>query len=63
LDEVLAVALETYPHVIPTYDRWIDHYTNRITYEKAMLGETGGFAADRFDFEVGGRSLLAMSDL
>jgi Domain of unknown function (DUF3560) len=55
LDEVLAVALETYPRVIPTYDRWIDHYTNRIVYEKAMLGETGGLAADRFTFEVGGK--------
>ena len=37
--EVLAVALETYPRVIPTYDRWIDHYTNRIAYEKAMLSD------------------------
>jgi hypothetical protein len=31
LDEVLAVALDTYPRIIPTYDRWIDHYTNRKT--------------------------------
>ena len=58
LDEVLAVALETYPRVIPTYDRWIDHYTNRIAYEKAMLGETGGLAADRFTFEVGGKVFI-----
>ncbi|WP_201759000.1 DUF3560 domain-containing protein [Acidisarcina polymorpha] len=58
LDEVLAVALETYPRVIPTYDRWIDHYTNRIAYEKAMLGETGGLAADRFNFEVGGKVFI-----
>ena len=41
-----------------TYDRWIDHYTNRIAYEKAMLGETGGLAADRFNFEVGGKVLI-----
>ena len=44
--------------VIRTYDRWIDHYSNRIAYEKAMLGETGGLAADRFNFEVGGKVFI-----
>jgi protein-L-isoaspartate O-methyltransferase len=58
LDEVLSVALETYPRIVPSYDRWIDHYTNRIAYEKAMLGESGGLAADRFSFEVGGKVLV-----
>ena len=38
--------------------RWLDHYTNRIAYEKAMLGETGGLAADRFNLEVGGKVLI-----
>ncbi|WP_169747221.1 DUF3560 domain-containing protein, partial [Edaphobacter aggregans] len=58
LDEVLAVALGTYPRIIPSYDRWIDHYTNRIAYEKAMFGESGGLAADRFSFELGGKVLV-----
>jgi hypothetical protein len=38
--------------------RWLDHYTNRIAYEKAMLGETGGLAAARFNLEVGGKVLI-----
>ncbi len=58
MDEVIAAALDAYPRGIPGYDRWIDHYTNRIAYEKAMLGETGGLAADRFTFEVGGKVLI-----
>lgn len=37
--------------------RWIDHYTNRIAYEKAMIGEAGGLAAESFDFQPGGKVL------
>lgn len=36
-------------------DRWIEHLTNRIAYERAMLGEAGGLPADRFGLEVGGQ--------
>ena len=39
--------------------RWIEHLQNRIAYEKAMLGETGGIAASQFTIEVGGRVLVA----
>lgn len=38
--------------------RWIGHYTNRIQYERAMLGETGGIAADKFEIVVGGSVLV-----
>jgi phospholipid N-methyltransferase len=38
--------------------RWIAHYTNRIQYERAMLGEAGGIAADKFDIVVGGSVLV-----
>lgn len=38
--------------------RWIEHYQNRIEYERAMMGESGGLAADKFDLKVGGRVLI-----
>lgn len=34
--------------------RWIAHYENRLTYERAMLAEQGGLAADKFDIQPGG---------
>lgn len=40
------------------YDRWIDHYQNRLTYERAMLGEQGGVASDCFVIQVGGSVLV-----
>ena len=39
-------------------ERWIAHLTNRIAYERAMLGESGGIAADKFQIEPGGRVLV-----
>jgi predicted RNA methylase len=38
--------------------RWLDHIGNRIAYERAMLDESGGIAAEAFDIQVGGRVLL-----
>lgn len=38
--------------------RWIEHYTNRIEYERAMLGESEGLAADKFNLQIGGRVLI-----
>ncbi len=35
-------------------ERWIDHYTNRIAYERAMLNEAGGLAAEQQEMEPGG---------
>jgi len=37
--------------------RWIAHYENRLAYERAMLGESGGLIADKFNFEIGGQVL------
>lgn len=34
--------------------RWLAHYENRLAYERAMLGEAGGIAADRTKPEKGG---------
>jgi phospholipid N-methyltransferase len=44
--------------VIAWADRWITHYTNRLAYERAMLGEAGGIKADAFDLRPGGRVLV-----
>ena len=38
-------------------ERWITHYTNRIAYERAMLGESGGLAAENHDMQPGGKVL------
>lgn len=38
--------------------RWIAHYENRIAYERAMLAEGGGLAADKFDLKPGGQVLI-----
>ena len=46
-----------YPRQIAHCDRWIEHYSNRLTYERAMLAESGGSAGERFDFKVGGKVL------
>jgi hypothetical protein len=37
--------------------RWIAHLENRLAYEKAMLGESGGLRADKFDLQPGGQVL------
>ena len=42
------------PVSIARYDRWIAHYENRLAYERAMLEESGGTAADKTGPEKGG---------
>jgi protein-L-isoaspartate O-methyltransferase len=37
--------------------RWIAHLENRLAYERAMLGESGGLKADKFDLQPGGQVL------
>lgn len=48
------IALHVHNRGISHRARWIAHYSNRIAYEKAMLGESGGIATDRTGPEVGG---------
>lgn len=38
--------------------RWLNHINNRLEYERAMLGESGGVASEKFNIEVGGRILV-----
>jgi len=39
-------------------ERWIAHLDLRLLYERAMLDEDGGIAADRWTIEKGGRVLV-----
>lgn len=54
LDEVFTVAATTYPRILAHVGRWLSHFENRIAYERAMLTETGGTAADKTGPQKGG---------
>lgn len=54
LEEIFAAAHRAYPPAITRAERWIQHYTNRIAYERAMLAETGGTATDKTGPQKGG---------
>ncbi len=54
VEEVITVALNVLPRRLAHHQRWADHYGNRIAYEKAMLGEAGGTAADQTGPQKGG---------
>ena len=58
LAEVVEHAKAIYPRSIAHSQRWVEHYQNRIAYERAMLAEAGGLKADKFAFEVGGEVLV-----
>lgn len=62
LDQVRELALKHYPRAVARAQRWIAHYDNRLTYERAMLAEQGGIAADKFDIQVGGRVLTGRGE-
>jgi hypothetical protein len=55
VDQVQAAAAKAYLRTIEWCDRWIAHYENRLTYERAMLEEQGGIAATKTGPEKGGR--------
>jgi protein-L-isoaspartate O-methyltransferase len=48
--------------VIPRFERaidrtqrWLNHYEFRLTYENAMLGESGGVISDKHEIKTGGK--------
>lgn len=57
LEEVIEAAKDKYPRFIEYCTRWINHFENRIAYERAMLDEQGGLKSDNFNLEIGGRVL------
>ena len=60
LAEVVDHARAVYPRTIERCERWLEHYANRLAYEKAMLTEQIGAesAGERFPFAVGGRVMV-----
>ena len=48
------IATASHSRYIPHCLRWLDHYVNRIAYERAMLGEAGGIETDKVKPEIGG---------
>lgn len=53
--EAREIALAKHAAITERASQWLAHIENRLAYERAMLGEQGGTAADRFPIEVGGR--------
>ena len=58
LEQAIAITVAASNRTIHWGQRWLTHYNNRIAYERAMLGEQGGIAAERFAIEPGGRVLV-----
>lgn len=58
-EEAVQKANSTAEAMIAWATRWIDHLSMRITYERAMLGETGTVKAASFDIQPGGMVLIA----
>lgn len=54
VDEALAKLAENRAAYQAIASRWLAHYDNRLSYERAMLGEAGGLETDRKGPEVGG---------
>jgi len=48
------IAREMHGRVVAFSGRWIEHYDNRLAYERAMLADAGGTIADKTGPEKGG---------
>lgn len=53
--ELCAKTLEDLMRARIHYVRWSEHYANRITYERTMLGQQGGLVAEGVELKAGGR--------
>jgi hypothetical protein len=54
VEQAKELAVTSSKRVIEVNKRWIQHYDHRLAYERAMLAESGGIAADRTPPEKGG---------
>lgn len=57
-EEAARNALAIHSERMTRASRWLAHIQNRIAYEGAMLEESGGPAAAKWELEVGGRILV-----
>jgi protein-L-isoaspartate O-methyltransferase len=53
-EQARGLVLPGYERSIAMCARWIEHYNNRLDYERAMLGEAGGIETDKTKPEKGG---------
>ena len=51
------VAIPCHDRAIRHYQRWATHYRNRLSYERAMLNESGSVITSAKEFQVGGQVL------
>lgn len=54
VDQAQAICLRSYPATIEWAQRWVDHYENRLAYERAMLADAGGTVAEQTGPQKGG---------
>lgn len=57
-DQAHQIALVGHTRLIDHCIRWINHYENRLAYERAMLDDQGGLAANNFHIQPGGMVLI-----
>jgi phospholipid N-methyltransferase len=53
-EQAREIAVASHSRYIPHCLRWLDHYVNRIAYERVMLNEAGGIETDKVKPEIGG---------
>jgi len=53
-EQARTIAVQSHAVRIAHARRWVAHFENRLAYERAMLAESGGTAADRVKPEKGG---------
>ena len=53
-EQIAARAIKNHERTIRWADRWLEHFANRLVYERAMLVQDGGIVADRNAPEQGG---------
>jgi len=56
-EQAQEIAMKSKPRIIAHCVEWINHIDNRLAYERAMLQEAGGLAAEKWDIKPGGRVL------
>ncbi|HCJ6323635.1 TPA: DUF3560 domain-containing protein [Citrobacter farmeri] len=49
------IAVRCHERSIRHQQRWVNHYRNRLAYERAMLDESGGVVTRTQEFELGGQ--------
>ena len=54
VEDITARAIQSHEKTVAWADRWLEHYGNRLAYERAMLTADGGIVADKNAPEIGG---------